>query len=217
MPDLAHFIINDILYVLIIACLAMSVPLSVLCFVNRMHWKRARKRAEEISAEIYKVLSDPQSCREATTEERVDYAKDRTLSFAKTYFAVLCLYVLGIIFKVGNISNSNGAWFGAAVWTAIFVLVLLSNLIYVAPWAKVYRIKAVKCYEVSNTKESSEYVCYHDFVKDKMEVGRVDVSLGEERVKCGTMYDVLAVAKKSKIKVFGKTKIGDINEYKTMG
>lgn len=206
MPDLTYFILHDIIRVLLIAVVIISIPLAVLYMVKRYYMNKALKTIENLQSQLIPVLSDPDNYREANYDERLAYARSSLLQGLVIYLLVMGIGFINTYIDEGRLYIDEGGIF-AAVVVAIFISIfLIKDLLLIAPWVTVYRIKVIKCISTMG-KNSTDYVCYYDFIKQDFAAGSIKTNdwfgTGTKEIK---VYDALAIAKRNRLKVIGKAK-----------
>lgn len=206
MPDLTYFILHDVIRVLLIAVVIISIPLAVLYMVRRFYINNALKTIENLQSQLRSVLSDPDNYREADYEERAEYARGSLLTGLVIYLLIMGIGFIKTYIEEGRLYIDEGGIF-AAVVVAIFISIfLIKDLLLVAPWVTVYRIKVIKCISTMG-KNSTDYVCYYDFIKQDFAAGSIKTNnwfgTGTKEIR---VYDALAIAKRNRLKVIGKAK-----------
>lgn len=206
MPDLTYFILHDVIRVLLIAVVIISIPLAVLYMVRRFYINNALKTIENLQSQLRSVLSDPDNYREADYEERAEYARGSLLTGLVIYLLIMGIGFIKTYIEEGRLYIDEGGIF-AAVVVAIFISIfLIRDLLLIAPWVTVYRIKVIKCISTMG-KNSTDYVCYYDFIKQDFAAGSIKnndwFGTGTKEIR---VYDALAIAKRNRLKVIGKAK-----------
>lgn len=206
MPDLTYFILHDVIRVLLIAIVIISIPLAVLYMVRRFYINNALKTIENLQSQLRSVLSDPDNYREADYEERAEYARGSLLTGLVIYLLIMGIGFIKTYIEEGRLYIDEGGIF-AAVVVAIFISIfLIRDLLLIAPWVTVYRIKVIKCVSTMG-KNSTDYVCYYDFIKQDFAAGSIKnndwFGTGAKEIR---VYDALAIVKRNRLKVIGKAK-----------
>lgn len=206
MPDLTYFILHDIIRVLLIAAAAISVPLAILYMVRRFYINSALKTLENLQTQLRSVLSNPDNYREADYEERAEYARGSLLTGLVIYLLIIGVGFINTYIKEGRLYIDEGGIFAAAVIAVFILIFLIKDLLLIAPWVTVYRIKVIKCISTMG-KDSTDYVCYYDFIKQAFAAGSIKnndwFGTGAKELR---VYDALAIAKGNRLKVIGKAK-----------
>lgn len=206
MTDLLYFILYYILRVLLIAGLAISVPLIVLYMSKRYYLNKALKMGADLSLRLRMHLSDSNNCRQADFEERLGYARNSLLTGLGIYLLIIGISFVRTYIDEGRFYIDDVYIFVAVVIGVFVLLFIIKDLMIISPWVTVYRIKAFKCFSVAG-KNSADYICYYDFMKKELAAGCINASglfgMGNQDEK---LYDVLAVAKGNKLKVIGRVK-----------
>lgn len=205
MPDLTYFIFHDIIRVLLIAVVIISVPLAVLYMVKRNYLNRALKMVTDMPP-LRHELSNPDNYREADYGERLAYARGSLLKGLAIYLIVIGVGFFRSYIEDGRLYIDEGGIFAAVVIAAGISIFLIKDLLLIAPWVKVYRIKVIKCLSTMGDN-STDYVCYYDFIKQDLAAGSIKNNdwLGTD-AKNIRVFDALAIAKRNKLKVIGKAK-----------
>ena len=192
MPDLTYFIFHDIIRVLLIAVVIISIPLAVLYMVKRNYLNRALKMVTDMPP-LRHELSNPDNYREADYGERLAYARGSLLKGLAIYLIVIGVGFFRSYIEDGRLYIDEGGIFAAVVIAAGISIFLIKDLLLIAPWVKVYRIKVIKC--------------YYDFIKQDLAAGSIKNNdwLGTD-AKNIRVFDALAIAKRNKLKVIGKAK-----------
>lgn len=168
--------------------------------------KRALKNALQMSDDIKRLLKQPMGYAEVAMKDRLKHAIRSGMIGLVVYVFILC-----IGFFKGFIQDATfdikTYFLASLVILAFIVLLVLKDILKVAPWSEVYRVKAISCLSVHGSNHA-EYVCYYDFVKAEFVAEALPDTtlLSKVRKSPEGIFDVLVIAGNRRLKLIDVVK-----------
>lgn len=190
---------SNLLILISVTFVVIAIPIAII-WVSR--WYQRRKAIDftnGLSQEVQRKLQGLTYYEEVSIRERIRYILRNILS-ATIIFVVIVGIGLARDLVSGDVKAFDSYLIPALIILVFILLFVLRDCLRVAPWLKVYRIKALK-YGFATHGEI--IVCYYDFVKREYAGDYIAVYSFERRniASNGEMFDVLVVEKRNRLKV----------------
>lgn len=191
----------DLLPLIFVLIIVISIPLFMLWMVKELNRKRAWDIAQQLPDDVKRLLKTPAGYTEITMKERLKHSL-RAIRIGIVIYLVI--FIIGIV--KNGISDAAFDFkiylIGSFVILAFIIVFVLRDLLKTAPWAEVYRIKAVPCLSVHGTGRGT-YVCYYDFIKGELVCDALpDTSfITSKNTSPEGVIDILVAAKSKRLKL----------------
>ena len=179
---------SNLLILISVTFVVIAIPIAII-WVSR--WYQRRKAIDftnGLSQEVQRKLQGLTYYEEVSIGERIRYILRNILS-ATIIFVVIVGIGLARDLVRGDVKAFDSYLIPALIILAFILLFVLRDCLRVAPWLKVYRIKALKYGFVTH---GEIIVCYYDFVKREYAGDYIVVYSFKRRniVSNGEMFDV---------------------------
>lgn len=197
---------RDLLPMIFVLIVVISIPLLILWLVKELNRKRAWNIAQQLPVNVKRLLRTPAGYTEITMKERLQHSLRVIIIGIVIY---LVIFIIGIV-KSGASDPAfdlKTYFLCSLVILAFIIVFILKDLLKAAPWAEVYRIKAVPCLSVHGTG-GGIYVCYYDFIKEELACDALpDTSfITSKYTSPEGVIDILVAAKSKRLKLIDMIK-----------
>ncbi len=194
-------LLRDLLPIIFVLLIVISIPLLILWLAKELNRKRAQKMAEQLPEDVKRLLKISAGYTEITLKERLQHSLRVIIIGLIVYFIFV---IIGIVKSgVSDPSFDLKTYFMCSLVILAFIIVfVLKDILKAAPWAEVYRIKAVPCLSIHGTGGGT-WVCYYDFIKEEFICDALpDTSfITSKNASQNGVIDILAVAKSNRLKL----------------
>ena len=153
----------NLIKMIILLIIIIGSCLFIIWLSKEITRKKALNNALQMSEDMKRLLKQSVGYAEVSMKERLKHVIRSGIIGAVVYLFILLIGFINMSIK--NITFETDTYvFSSLVILAFIVLLVIKDIIKVAPWAEVYRVKAVSCLSVHGSNHA-EYVCYYDFVK----------------------------------------------------
>ncbi len=197
---------RDLLLMIFVLIVVIAIPLLILWLVKELNRKRAWNIAQQLPVNVKRLLRTPAGYTEITMKERLQHSLRVIIIGIVIY---LVIFIIGIVKSgVSDPAFDLKTYFLCSLVILAFIIVfILKDLLKAAPWAEVYRIKAVPCLSVHGTGRGI-YVCYYDFIKEELACDALpDTSfITSKYTSPEGVIDILVAAKSKRLKLIDMIK-----------
>ncbi len=198
---------GDLFLMILILVVVIGGCLGVIWFSKEMIKKRALTNALQMPEETKRLLKQqPFRAMEVTREQRIRHCICSAIIGLVVYLIILA----GGIFR----TNDNGESLDKSAFTFVaiffFVVILffvIKDILKVAPWKEIYRIKAISSLTVHGSQHA-EYICYYDFIKCEFVADALPDTTSLRKVQKSPegIFDVLVIAGNRRLRVIDVAK-----------
>ena len=191
----------DLFKMIFILFLFIGGCLFAMWLIKQSTKKQALNNTLKITEDMKQALKQSFRSAGVSTKDRLKHVMRSTIIGTVVYIFIL---VVGIIKGVleDNSFDLKTYLLGSLVILAFIVLLIIKDILKVAPWQDVYRIKALPSLSVHGQNHAI-YVCYYDFVKGEFVADTLPdtTSLAKVATSPEGFIDVLVIVGKRRLKL----------------
>lgn len=196
-------IVALLLFSLLVLGIIISIPFVLFWLLRKVSKNSMMKMANRLPLELKKQLSNPASFREASKDERKQYARRNMRKGLLVYLIFVSMTIIEVVLIfVEHAWEMLKVYFIVSLVILAFIMIfVLKDYLLVSSRTKIYRMKAYMFPSPSIRLEKQHWVYYYDIKQYIYEVENIAIPRYKNKPIQG-IVEVLAIEEKKKLRVF---------------